>query len=208
MQISRKLNRRSFLASVTGTIVSGAALIGVARPAEALQLTDCDRGAGADPAGRGSGRTRRTGTTDRDGGAAADPPSCGRGSAPVQPGPQPDTSGGYGHRPPVRGYTGFTDRDPTDRAGYGRGGTGSRNYTGVSDSDSGPSADPAGSGRGGAGSRSSYGAHNIQGRDCNWLLARQRELQAQSSVGFGSREASQLAAEELRAIERSLQLCR
>jgi len=57
-------------------------------------------------------------------------------------------------------YTGRSDSDPTDRAGYGQNQTGvtdhdstdranqGRNTTGYSDNDSGPQADPANGGRG------------------------------------------------------------
>lgn len=47
---------------------------------------------------------------------------------------------------PSHAQTGITDRDPSDRVGYGRGGG-----TGITDADSGPGADPAGRGRGASG---------------------------------------------------------
>ena len=205
MKVSRRLNRRSFLGSVTGSVVAGGALLSVTGPARAVQVTDCDSGPGADAGGRGSGRRPRTGATDRDTGAAADPAGCGRGAAPPRP---VQDQGGYGHRPPVQPHTGITDRDPTDRAGYGHGGDGSVAYTGITDQDRGANADRAGSGRGGPGSTGGYGAHNVQGRDCAWLEARERELQYLSRVGVSAREQSIALAEELRAVQRSLELCR
>ena len=46
---------------------------------------------------------------------------------------------------PAMAQTGITDRDPSDRVGFGRGGG-----TGITDTDSGVGADPAGRGRGGS----------------------------------------------------------
>ncbi|MEN0652757.1 MULTISPECIES: hypothetical protein [Hyphobacterium] len=45
--------------------------------------------------------------------------------------------------------TPYVDRDPNDPVGRGRGGAGSYVYTGMTDADGGPNADPAGGGTGG-----------------------------------------------------------
>lgn len=132
MNPTRKLNRRSFLFTVAGgAITAGGALGIVSDEARALQVTDCDP---SDPAGRGSGRTPRTGVTDSDSGGNADRGGCGRGTRPPTGSAQP-------------GSTGITDSDPTDRAGYGRGSRGGGG-TGVSDADTGANADRGGHGRG------------------------------------------------------------
>ena len=80
MTTLRKLNRRSFLARVAGGAAAGSLMLVAGRAG--AQVTDCDRGTGADPAGRGTGRSTRTGVTDSDSGAAADPSGCGRGGRP------------------------------------------------------------------------------------------------------------------------------
>ena len=79
MKPTRKLNRRSFMTRVAGGTALAGAVGLVGSDAIALQVTDCDRGAGSDPGGRGTGRTVRTGVSDRD---PTDPAGCGRGAAP------------------------------------------------------------------------------------------------------------------------------
>ena len=147
MKPTRQVNRRSFLHQVAGGAALGGTL-GLVSSSEAfaVQVTDCDSGAGADPGGRGTGRRPRTGVTDSDSGAAADPGGCGRG------GTRSTDPGSHQQQ------TGYTDSDPTDRVGSGRGGTGSRQHTGVTDRDSGAGADPAGSGRGGGTTRNGGGS--------------------------------------------------
>ena len=117
----RRINRRSFIASVAGGAAAGAGALGlVIGRAEAGQVPDRDP---SDPVGRGRGGG--TGITDTDSGVGADPAGRGRGG-----GPRP-------------GSTGVTDSDPSDPVGRGRGGSG------ITDSDTGPYADPRGRGRGG-----------------------------------------------------------
>jgi hypothetical protein len=91
MKTLRRLNRRSFLAAVTGT----GTLLGFPQGAGALvQCSDSDSGQGADSAGRGR---NCTGITDGD---PTDPYGRGRGG---------------------QARSGVTDRDPTDPIGQGRG---------------------------------------------------------------------------------------
>ena len=107
MKPSRKLSRRSFLATVSGGAVAGGALM--ASEARAVQVTDRDP---TDPIGRGRGTSDpRSGITDRD---PTDPIGNGRGGT-------SDPS------------TGITDRDPTDPIGRGRGSSATR--SGCSDRD-------------------------------------------------------------------------
>lgn len=132
MKLTRKLSRRSFLATVSGAAVTGGALAVFGSEAGAMQVTDADPG---DPVGRGRGGTR-SGVTDRD---PSDASGRGRGG-----------SGGNAR-------TGVTDGDPTDPVGHGRGGSAAR--SGCSDSD--PS-DPSGNGRScrsGGGSGTSDSGH-------------------------------------------------
>ena len=119
----RKLNRRSFFASVAGGVLVGggatAAIMGRAQ-AQSNQtytgVTDSDTGAGrADRPGYGTGVRNRY--TDNDTGPGADPQFGGRGPAGRGPG-APSGQGSYG--------------EPASRC---------------TDSDSGPSADPGGRGR-------------------------------------------------------------
>ena len=135
MKTTRKLSRRSFLATVGGSVVAGGALLAVHGEAGALQVTDSDP---SDPVGRGRGGSR-SGVTDRDPG---DPIGRGRGgSGPARTGvtdgdpTDPIGSGRGGTR------SGHTDSDPTDPSGNGRGG-GTR--SGLTDSDP---TDPSGNGR-------------------------------------------------------------
>jgi len=81
MKPTRKISRRSFLTRVAGgAIVGGGAMMALTGGAQALQVTDSDEGATADPPGRGRGRNRIRGCTDGDSGANADPAGNGRGS--------------------------------------------------------------------------------------------------------------------------------
>ena len=118
------VGRRSALRVIGATFLGaavGAALI--AAPSEAsAQVTDSDQGASSDPPGRG-----RTGVTDSDTGSNGDRPGHGRGRARVARARR----------------TGRTDRDSSDRPGYGV--CAARGHT---DSDSGGGADGAGRGRG------------------------------------------------------------
>jgi hypothetical protein len=160
-----KLSRRSFLNRVTGGVMTLGALGVVTGQAQARQqygVTDADRGANADPAGRGRGTAgggAARGVTDADYGTGADPFGQGRGGtgstqatgvtdADGGPGADP-VGGGRGHsQAPGRNHTGLTDSDSgstADRAGYGMRGGGT---TGVTDQDYGTSADPIGNGRG------------------------------------------------------------
>lgn len=123
MKISRKLNRRSFFASVVGGVVVGGgavALVGGGARAQSNQtytgVTDADTGAGrADRPGYGTGVRNRY--TDRDTGPGSDPQFGGRGPGARQPG-SPSGTGSY--------------QEPA---------------TGCSDADAGSTADPGGRGR-------------------------------------------------------------
>ena len=145
-------------------------------------VTDRDTGTNADPIGRGRGQRPsgysdtdagdpegrgvrgprapsdihdrgldreppRTGISDMDRGPYADTEGRGRGNAQNRPsgytdGDPSDPSGNGRGGAGGPAYTGHTDADPGDRAGYGRGG--SRRCT---DADTGSYADPAGQGR-------------------------------------------------------------
>jgi hypothetical protein len=161
MKPTRRLNRRSFLGQVAGGAASAGALGLVGGEARAWQtgtytgVTDNDSGSHADSGGYGRGpggnrygqpaqpQTGQTGYSDSDSGPNADPSGGGR----------------RGQRP----QTGATDGDPGDPIGHGRGGTGHSSaygartrpdgseveYTGVTDTDSGPNRDPYNYGRGG-----------------------------------------------------------
>ena len=65
MTPSRKLSRRSFVASVVGGIVTGGGAAAVAQTGKRCPLNDGDSGANSDAAGRP--------VTDNDAGATADP---------------------------------------------------------------------------------------------------------------------------------------
>jgi hypothetical protein len=116
MKTSRRLNRRSFIASVAGgTALGGSAIALVTGRAEAQNtrysgVTDSDTGLGADRPGYGTGV--RTQHTDRDTGPNADAQFHGRGP-------------------------------PGDISGQGRYG---EYPSGCSDSDGGTGADPGGRG--------------------------------------------------------------
>ena len=122
MKPTRKISRRSFLGTVAGGSVAGAAAIVMATTGAEAQTTDRDTGSNADRPGHG-----RSGVTDSDTGANSDRPGHGRGG---------------------RRRTGLTDSDSgngADSPGYGRG-RGRR--SGITDSDSGRGADSPGNGRG------------------------------------------------------------
>ncbi len=81
MKPVRKLSRRSFLTRVAGgAVIAGGAIATLGGTAQALQVTDSDSGATADPPGRGRGNRRIRGCTDGDSGATADPAGNGRGT--------------------------------------------------------------------------------------------------------------------------------
>lgn len=132
MKPTRKLSRRSFLATVAGTVAAaGVITVVAADPAEAFQ-TDSDSGPNSDPpgGGRGSGR-RSSGCTDSDTGRNSDPAGNGR------------------CRRRVR-QSGCTDSDRgrnSDPAGNGRCRSRNRGRRACTDSDSGSYSDPAGRGR-------------------------------------------------------------
>lgn len=157
MKIVRKVNRRSFLTSVTGAAFGGGALALVAgdSPALAQGCTDTDSGTSSDPGGQGrrcTGRVR-TGYSDRDSGASADPAGYGRQGGPPQ--------------------NNITDSDPRDPVGRGRG-TGIR--SGITDSDSGPNADPGGNGRGTTRPGATQQTELERSQSCFRLTTRRREL--------------------------------
>lgn len=159
MKPTRTLSRRSFLGRVAGGAASAGALGLIGGEARAWQtgpftgVNDNDSGSHADNAGHGRGpggnangrpaesQGNQTGYSDSDSGANADPSGGGRRGRPVQ--------------------TGTTDGDPTDPYGQGRNVPSTRNrtrqrpdgsvaeYSGISDSDSGPRRDPSGYGRSG-----------------------------------------------------------
>ena len=160
MKATRKPSRRSFLRQVAGGAATIGALGLIGGEARAWQtgpytgVTDSDSGSHADNSGHGRGpggnangqpaqpQTGQTGYSDSDSGANADPSGGGRRGRPVQ--------------------TGITDSDPSDPYGQGHGTSGdtSRNsvtqrpdgsmahYSGLTDTDSGPTRDPYNYGRG------------------------------------------------------------
>ena len=78
MTPTRKLSRRSFLATVAGTVAAAGAITIVATDAaEAFQGSDSDSGPNADPPGNPR-YGRRSGCTDSDSGRYSDPPGNGR----------------------------------------------------------------------------------------------------------------------------------
>jgi hypothetical protein len=84
MKPTRKLSRRSFLATVAGTVAAAGAITIVATDAAEAQsgCTDSDSGSYADQAGNGrrcgGGGRPRTGCTDSDSGRYSDPAGRGR----------------------------------------------------------------------------------------------------------------------------------
>jgi hypothetical protein len=133
MKPTRKLSRRSFLATVAGTVAAAGAITVLATdPAEAQSgCTDSDSGPNSDPAGdgRSCGRRGRSGCTDSDTGRYSDPAGDGR------------------CRRRVR-RSGCTDSDTgryADPAGNGR--CRRRQRRSCTDSDTGRYSDPAGRGR-------------------------------------------------------------
>ncbi|MEZ5752830.1 MAG: hypothetical protein R3D60_12995 [Paracoccaceae bacterium] len=130
----RGIGRRAFL---LGTLGGTTALAGCVTATTGI--TDSDLGAFADAVGNGRG-ARTTGLTDRD---PSDPVGNGRGmrtSGLTDRDPSDPVGNGRGMR-----TSGLTDRDPSDPVGNGRGVVRRR---GITDSDSGSTADPAGWGRG------------------------------------------------------------
>jgi hypothetical protein len=129
MTPTRKLSRRSFLATVAGTVAAaGVITVVAADPAEAFQ-TDSDSGPNSDPPGGGRGNRGGSGCTDSDTGRYSDPAGNGR------------------CRRRARS-SGCTDRDSgrySDPAGNGR--CRRRQRRSCTDSDTGRYSDPAGRGR-------------------------------------------------------------
>ena len=131
MRISRKVNRRSFLATVVGGVAVGAGgtslLVDGALAQAYTGVTDADTGNVRDRPGYGTGTRNRY--TDTDTGPNADPQFHGRGPAGRQEGSASGT-GRYG--------------EPA---------------SGCSDADGGPGADPGGRGRS-CGGRTPYPRSN------------------------------------------------
>ena len=107
MRTTRKLSRRSFISTVVGSAVAGAAALTATTGAARAQTGVTNRDAG-DPPNNG-----RTGVTNSD---AGDRPNYGRrqggGCATGV------TNNDPGDRP-GNGRNGVTNNDPTDRPGYG-----------------------------------------------------------------------------------------
>jgi hypothetical protein len=155
MKASRKLNRRSFLASVAGGVAAGggavALLTGRAEAQTYTGVTDADLQPVRDRPGYGTGN--RSVHTDSDTGPTADAQFHGRGPAGREEG-APSGTGRYGDTP-----SGCSDSDSgstADPGGRGRSCNGRipdtrstepRNYRHCTDSDQGMSADPVGEGR-------------------------------------------------------------
>jgi hypothetical protein len=123
MKPTRKLSRRSFMATVAGGVAGAGALLIVAQPAKAIQ-TDTDSGPNADPLGGGN---RHVSVTDKDIGPHSDQSIPARG-----------------------GVSGITDNESGRQADPGNNGRGPRavRRRGITDRDSGRYADPAGLNRG------------------------------------------------------------
>jgi hypothetical protein len=148
MKVTRKVSRRSFMASVGATAGGGAlALVNGRAEAQVTDgdptdpvgrgrgtaspqpggITDSDTGAGADPAGHGRGPRSPSGVTDSDTGSGADPVGQGRGPRSAAPGLTDSDSGsgadpvGHGRGPGASPTSGITDSDPTDPVRNGRG---------------------------------------------------------------------------------------
>lgn len=130
---TRKLNRRSFLATVVGG--AAASMAGGVAQASAAQVTDRDFGANADPSGQGRGNAGRSGITDRDPG---DPAGSGRGLA---INPQATTGSGAQSDSTNSGPSGTGPAGSTANPGATSGG---RRH--CSDADASP-GDPSGRGR-------------------------------------------------------------
>jgi hypothetical protein len=134
MKPTRKLSRRSFLATVAGTVAAAGAITIVATDAAEAQsgCTDSDSGPNSDRPGNGRscGGGRRSGCTDSDSGSYSDPPGNGR------------------CRRRVVRRSGCTDSDSgryADPPGNGR--CRRRVRRSCTDSDTGRYSDPAGRGR-------------------------------------------------------------
>ena len=151
MRASRKLNRRSFVASVVGGAVLGggatALVTGEARAQSYSGVTDCDSGNNHDRPGFGTGV--RNQYTDSDTGPNADPRCHGRGS---NTGSDSGTSYNQAEHP----NTGCSDRDYGqygDPGGHGRSCRGMQpnqyapRTSGCTDNDPASSGDSAGNGR-------------------------------------------------------------
>ena len=121
MKPTRKLSRRSFLGTVAGGSVAGAAAIVLASTGAEAQTSDSDSGRNADPSGHG-----RTGVTDNDSGPGSDSP----GTAAVRAGL-------------ARGSPTATAAGAPILPANGRG-----RRSGLTDSDTGRGADSPGNGRG------------------------------------------------------------
>ena len=127
MTPTRKLSRRSFLATVAGTVAAvGGVTLAATDAAEAFQRSDSDSGPNADPPGRPGGY--RSGCTDSDTGRASDPPGNGRCRRRVQRSGCTDSDTGRYSDPPGNGrcrrrHRACTDSDTgryADRPGHGR----------------------------------------------------------------------------------------
>ena len=160
MNVTRKLNRRSFMGQVTGGVAAGAlGLFG--GEARAWQppytgITDTDSGSTSD--GPGYGRGGAEAVSDNDSGPRADPGGQGRNARNRGQPPATgvtDRDGGPNADARGRGRgatTGFSDRDRganADLSGRGRGTVRSGPYSGYSDNDSGEIHDAPGHGAGG-----------------------------------------------------------
>ncbi len=109
MKPTRKVTRRSFMSTVVGGAVVGAAALTIGTEAAIAQTGVTNRDPG-DPPGNG-----RTGITNSD---AGDPPGYGRYRRRRRGGcPTGVTNSDPGDRP-GNGRNGRTDSDPSDRPGY------------------------------------------------------------------------------------------
>ena len=152
MRASRRLNRRSFVATVVGgALLGGGATALVTGPARAQMpysgVTDCDTGSGSDRPGYGRGV--RNQYTDSDTGPNSDPRCHGRGS-------NTGANTGTQYNPREHPNTGCSDRDygqDGDPGGHGRSCRGLQpneyapRTSGCTDNDPASSGDSAGNGR-------------------------------------------------------------
>lgn len=145
MKTTRRLSRRSFLGQVAGGAVGAGALALVgAEPAQAQSgCSDSDSGTYGDPGGNGRRCRPTSGVTDSDPSDAAGD-GQGRACTDRDTGRNADPVG-RGRRCGGRNWTGVTDSDSgayRDPANYGRGGN-----RACTDRDSGRNSDPVGRGR-------------------------------------------------------------